>query len=273
MAKIIAIVNQKGGVGKTTSCVNLAASLVTFGKRVLLVDADPQGNATMGCGANKNTTTVTTNEVLLEEASIQSALIKIDPAQFDLLPANGNLTSAEVKLLNLPRREFRLRNALSQIREQYDYILIDCPPSLSTLTINALVAADRVLVPMQCEYYSLEGLSGLLETIQSIQKTVNPQLTIEGILRTMYDGRNRLALEVSAQLIEYFPDKVYRTVVPRNIRLAEAPSFGLPALLYDKKSQGAAAYIALAGEMIRRWEQGVITSANVDDEELMEATE
>lgn len=264
----MAIVNQKGGVGKTTTCVNLAASLVNFGKRVLLVDADPQGNATMGCGINKNTVHFSSNEVLLEEASIKTAIVKTNPAQIDVLPANGHLTSAEVKLLNLPRRELRLRNALAEIKENYDYILIDCPPSLNMLTINALVAADHVLVPMQCEYYSLEGLSGLMETIKSIQKTANPKLEIEGILRTMYDGRNRLTLEVSAQLIEYFPDKVYRTVVPRNIRLAEAPSFGLPALLYDKKSQGAVAYIALAGEMLRRFEEGVVTKAEV--EELME---
>ena len=268
MTQTIAIANQKGGVGKTTSCVDLAASLATFGKRVLLVDSDPQGNATMGCGIDKNAVDLTLNEILLQDIDPTRAIVRADLPRFDVIPGNSHLTQAEVQLLNLPQRELRLRHALAKIQASYDYILIDCPPSLNMLTIDALVAAQSVLVPMQCEYYSLEGLSDLLETLESIKKTANPTLHIEGILRTMYDGRNRLTLEVSEQLIQYFPNQVYRTVIPRNIRLAEAPSFGLPALLYDKKSQGAAAYIALAGEMIRRIEEGVVAQPDLEEFEL-----
>ena len=260
LARVIAIANQKGGVGKTTTSVNLAASLANSKRRVLLVDMDPQGNATMGCGIDKDALTQSVNEVLLNEHSIASVKKRVDLAHFDLLPANGHLTTAEVKLLDFSGREHRLKRALEQLDEDYDYILVDCPPALNMLTINALVAADGVLVPMQCEYYSLEGLTGLLETITQIQVSVNERLELMGILRTMYDGRNRLTLEVSEQLMTHFSHQVFNTVIPRNVRLAEAPSFGLPVLLYDKKSQGASAYLALAGEFIRRCEQTVATA-------------
>ena len=253
MNRVIAIANQKGGVGKTTTAVNLAASLAATKRRVLLVDLDPQGNATMGCGVDKSQLTQGSCEVLLGEVGIRSALVPIEPAGFTLLPTNQDLTVAEVRLLTmLAGREMKLRSALKEIREEFDVILIDCPPALNLLTVNALVAADSVLIPMQCEYYALEGLSGLLATVEQIRAAVNPELVIEGLLRTMYDPRNNLSNEVGAQLIMHFPDKVFRTVIPRNVRLAEAPSFGKPVLLHDKESRGALAYLALAGEMIRR---------------------
>jgi chromosome partitioning protein len=256
MKRVIAIANQKGGVGKTTTAVNLAASLAATKRRVLLLDLDPQGNATMGCGVNKSQLTRGALEVLLGETAIESALIKIDPADFTLLPANQDLTAAEVRLLMLPAgRETKLRTALASVRERFDVIVIDSPPSLNLLTVNALVAADSVLIPMQCEYYALEGLSALLSTIEQIKDAANRELAIEGILRTMFDPRNNLATEVSAQLLIHFGDKVFRTIIPRNIRLAEAPSFGVPALFHDKDSRGALAYLALAGEMIRREEE------------------
>jgi len=252
MAKILAITNQKGGVGKTTTSVNLSASLVATRRRVLLVDLDPQGNATMGSGINKHALDRSVCDVLLGEARVEDVVVTAEQAGYDLLPANADLTVAEVTLMSQVQSEKRLQKALEPLRNQYDYILIDCPPSLNMLTVNALVAANGVIIPMQCEYYALEGLSALLDTIEQIRSTLNFDLGVEGLLRTMFDPRNNLANDVSAQLVEHFGNKVYRTVVPRNIRLAEAPSHGLPALVYDKRSQGAMAYLALAGEMLRR---------------------
>ena len=256
MKRVIAVANQKGGVGKTTTAVNLAASLAATRRRVLLMDLDPQGNATMGSGIDKSQLARGTLEVLLGEAELASALCTVEHGGYALLPANQDLTSAEVRLLTQTvGRETRLRRALEPVRAAYDVILVDCPPALNMLTVNALVAADSVLIPMQCEYYALEGLSALLATIEQIRVAVNPPLEIEGILRTMFDPRNNLANEVSAQLLMHFGDKVFRTVIPRNIRLAEAPSFGRPVLFHDKESRGALAYLALAGEMIRREEE------------------
>ncbi len=252
MARVIAVTNQKGGVGKTTTCVNLAASLAATRRRVLLVDMDPQGNATMGSGVDKNGVQLSGYDLLTKRATAPEVIVAVENGGFDLVPANGDLTAAEVELMNEIGREHRLRLCLNLVRDNYDYILIDCPPSLNLLTVNALSAADSVLIPMQCEYYALEGLAALMNTIQQIQETVNPSLQIEGILRTMYDPRNSLTLDVSAQLTEYFGDKVYKAVIPRNVRLAEAPSYGLPALKYDRTSKGAVAYLALAGEMVRR---------------------
>jgi chromosome partitioning protein len=256
MKRVIAIANQKGGVGKTTTAVNLAASLAATKRRVLLLDLDPQGNATMGSGIDKSQLERSSVDVLLEEIDLTSALVTVEPGGFQLLPANQDLTAAEVRLLQTPEgRESRLRNALAPVRESFDVILIDCPPALNMLTVNSLVAADSVLIPMQCEYYALEGLSALLGTVEQIRAAVNPGLEIEGILRTMFDPRNNLANEVSAQLITHFGEKVFRTIIPRNIRLAEAPSFGKPVLFHDKESRGALSYLALAGEMIRREEE------------------
>ncbi len=253
MGKVLAIANQKGGVGKTTTSINLAASLAKTRRRVMLIDIDPQGNATMGSGVNKEAQDVTTYEVLLGIQPIESALQRVE-GEYDLVPANSHLSGAEVELIELEQRERRLRNALDGVRDRYDYILIDCPPALNLLTINALVAAHSVMIPMQCEYYALEGLTALLNTIRKIRETLNPQLQIEGLLRTMYDPRNNLDNEVSAQLKQHFGDKLYRTIIPRNIRLAEAPSHGKPVIAYDMQSKGAQAYLALAGEILRREE-------------------
>src|SRR3990167_1956113 len=254
MGKVVAITNQKGGVGKTTTSINLAASLAKTRRRVMLIDIDPQGNATMGSGVNKQANRVTTYEVLIGLEPIEGARVSVEGG-YDLVPANSQLSGAEVELVELERRERRLRGALENVRAQYDYILIDCPPALNLLTVNALVAAQSVMIPMQCEYYALEGLTALLNTIRNIRETLNPQLEIEGLLRTMYDPRNNLDNEVSAQLKQHFGDKLYRTIIPRNIRLAEAPSHGKPVIAYDMQSKGAQAYLALAGEMLRR-EQG-----------------
>ena len=252
MTKIYAIANQKGGVGKTTTCVNLAASLVATKKRVLLVDLDPQGNATMGSGVNKNEIEENIYDVLTERASIKDCIVVSESGKYHVLPANGDLTAAEVEMLALDNKERRLQYALDQVRDQYDYILIDCPPSLNMLTLNGLTACDGVIIAMQCEYYALEGLSALVGTINQIQKVLNPNLKIEGLLRTMYDPRNSLTNDVSAQLTQHFGDRLYRTCIPRNVRLAEAPSFGMPVLAFDRQSKGAIAYLALAGEILRR---------------------
>ncbi len=250
MTDTLAITNQKGGVGKTTTCVNLAASLTRLGKRVLVVDMDPQGNATTGSGVDKHAEGSTACEVLLGQASVAEAARRVE-AGYDLVPANGDLTVAEVRLMEEERREYRLRDALAPVAG-YEHILVDCPPSLNLLTVNGLVAADGVVIPMQCEYYALEGLTALMRTIESIQRGPNPKLRISGLLRTMFDPRNRLSGDVSDQLTGHFGERVFRTVIPRNVRLAEAPSFGQPALLYDASSRGAVAYLALAGEMLRR---------------------
>jgi chromosome partitioning protein len=256
MKRVIAIANQKGGVGKTTTAVNLAASLAATRRRVLLIDIDPQGNATMGSGVDKSQIARGTCDVLLGEVDIAEAVLSIAEAGYTLLPANEDLVAAEVRLLTLPiARETKLRHALETRRNDFDVVLIDCPPALNMLTVNALVAAESVLIPMQCEYYALEGLTALLSTVEQIREAANPQLSVEGVLRTMFDPRNNLANEVSAQLITHFGDKVFRTVIPRNIRLAEAPSFGKPALFHDRESRGALAYLALVGEMIRREEE------------------
>ncbi len=252
MAKVLAIANQKGGVGKTTTCINLAASLVATKRRVLLIDLDPQGNATMGSGIDKHALEHSIYDVLIGACDVGTAMQFAEHGGYQLLPANRDLTAAEVALLEMQMKESRLRNALAPIRENYDYILIDCPPALSMLTVNALVAADGVIIPMQCEYFALEGLSDLMNSIQRIAQALNPSLKIEGLLRTMYDPRMSLTNDVSTQLKEHFGDQLYQTVIPRNIRLAEAPSFGMPALVYDKQSRGALAYLALAGEMSRR---------------------
>ena len=248
MTRIIAIANQKGGVGKTTTSVNLAASLALSGGRVLLVDLDAQGNATMGCGIDKNEVDASVYEWLVEDKPL-SQIVQHCTGGFDVLPANLDLTAAEVELMQMPDREYVMRRRLHDQCGPYEYVIIDCPPSLSILTVNALIAAHGVLIPMQCEYYALEGLSALLETVDGVRASANPGLQIEGILRTMYDPRNSLTRDVSRQLIQYFGEQVFRTVVPRNIRLAEAPSHGLPAILYDRTSRGAVAYMALAGEL------------------------
>lgn len=257
-ARIIAVANQKGGVGKTTTCVNLAAAFAGMNYPVALLDLDPQGNATIGCGIDPRKLMVSACEVLLGERSLQDTFLQPEGLKFDLLPSNGDLTAAEVILLQRDEREFALKRALEPVLVQYAWIFIDCPPSLSILTLNALTAADSVLIPMQCEYYALEGLTSLLNTIEQIRSSVNPNLEIEGLLRTMYDGRNNLATAVSDQLIENFGDRVYRTLIPRNIRVAEAPSYGLPVLLYDPRSKGAVAHLTLAGEMLRRYEKKAI---------------
>ena len=252
MTRILAITNQKGGVGKTTTGVNLAASLGATRQRVLLVDLDPQGNATMGSGVDKRDLGATVYHLLLGTRTIDAVKVRAASAEYDLIPANRELAGAEVELVDLENRETRLKDALSVVEADYDFILIDCPPALNLLTVNGLTAAHAVMIPMQCEYYALEGLSDLVATIKKVRAHLNPRLEIEGLLRTMYDPRNTLAQQVSEQLLAHFGNKVYRTVIPRNIRLAEAPSHGMAALSFDQGSKGAQAYLALAGEMLNR---------------------
>ena len=252
MPRILAITNQKGGVGKTTTGVNLAASLAAAQRRVLLVDLDPQGNATMGSGVDKRNLTATVYQVLLGTHRVADVRLRSESGGYDLVPANRDLAGAEVELVGMEHRETLLKEALAAVASEYDFILIDCPPALNLLTVNGLTAAQAVLIPMQCEYYALEGLSDLVQTIKKVRAHLNPALEIEGLLRTMYDPRNTLAQQVSDQLVEHFGDKVYRTVIPRNVRLAEAPSHGVPALKFDQASKGAQAYLALAGEMLNR---------------------
>jgi chromosome partitioning protein len=250
MPRVLAVVNQKGGVGKTTTAVNLAAALAQAGKRVLLVDLDPQGNATMGSGVDKRTVARTVYHALLGLGDLTTIRTRAERGGYDLVPANRDLAGAEVELVDLPARETRLRVALERVASDYDFILIDCPPSLSLLTLNGLAAAERVLIPMQCEYYALEGLSDLVGTIKRVRANLNPTLEIGGLVRTMFDPRNTLSQQVSRELETHFGNKVYRTVVPRNVRLAEAPSYGVPAVLWDASSKGAQAYVALAGEVL-----------------------
>jgi chromosome partitioning protein len=257
--RIIAIANQKGGVGKTTTAVNLAAALAQSQRRVLLVDIDPQGNATMGSGVEKRQLERSITEVLLGECTAAEAIVRTAEG-FDLLPGNIDLTAAEIQLMDLPQREARLKQALATLPGRYDYVLVDCPPSLSLLTLNALAAADGVLVPMQCEYYALEGLSALIDTIEALRQKLNPRLQIFGVVRTMFDVRNNLANAVSGELTKHFGDIVFRSIIPRNVRLAEAPSHGQSIVGYDKGSRGGIAYLGLAGEIIRR-EQAAANAA------------
>ncbi len=266
MTRIIAVANQKGGVGKTTTSVNLSASLGLSGCKVLLVDLDPQGNATMGSGVDKKSLEFSISDWLIDATSLTNIIHKCS-GRYELAPSNADLTAVEVALLSQDQRELRLRQKFAETNLSYDFVIIDCPPSLNILTLNALIAADSVLIPMQCEYYALEGLSALLDSVEGVRRQANPGLAIEGLLRTMYDPRNGLTRDVSRQLIQYFGDQVFRTVIPRNVRLAEAPSHGLPAILYDRRSRGAVAYMALAGEIKRKHEEPPARDAANDSSE------
>ncbi len=257
VAKILAITNQKGGVGKTTTSVNLAASLVAAKRKVLLIDLDPQGNATMGSGVDKRTLQRTVYHALVNNQNLTDTRITSTSGKYDLIPANRDLAGAEIEMVGLPRREMRLRDSLEKVKNEYDFILLDCPPALNLLTLNGLCAANAVMIPMQCEYYALEGLSDLVNTIKRVRANLNPVLEIEGLLRTMFDPRSTLTRQVSEQLRDHFGPKVYRTVIPRNVRLAEAPSFGKPGLYHDKLSKGSQAYLALAGEILNRYSTNV----------------
>ncbi|PID45825.1 MAG: chromosome partitioning protein [Proteobacteria bacterium] len=252
MSRVIAVANQKGGVGKTTTSVNLAASLHAVKRSVLLIDMDPQGNATTGLGLDKHNPVTPLSDVLVGDGSIKNAIQQIPDTRMSAVSGGPDLTIAEVQLMGMDEREYRLETALRSVRNDYDYVIIDCPPSLNMLTVNALVAADAVLIPMQCEYYAMEGLSALIRTIDTIRAAANPDLHICGLLRTMYDPRSNLVRDVSRELLEVFKDKVYNTAIPRNVRLAEAPSYGVPVLMYDQKSRGALAYLALAAEILRK---------------------
>ncbi|MBV2181668.1 MAG: AAA family ATPase [Castellaniella sp.] len=251
-ARVFCIANQKGGVGKTTTAINLAASLAMHGQRVLLVDLDPQGNATMGSGIDKNGATINLYQVLIGEARVADARIHSDSGNYDVLPSNRELSGAEIDLVGMESRETRLKSALEQVAQEYDFILIDCPPTLSLLTLNGLAGAHGVIIPMQCEYFALEGLSDLVNTIKRVYRNLNPDLELIGLLRVMFDTRVTLQQQVSAQLESHFGDKVFKAIVPRNVRLAEAPSHGMPGVVYDKSSRGAKAYLHFGEELIRR---------------------
>ena len=273
MARIIAVANQKGGVGKTTTCVNLASALADMSYRTLLVDLDSQGNATVGCGVDGRSLEHSAFDVMTGALEVQDVVISLDELGFDLLPSNSDLTAAEVRLLEMEEREFRLKSALEAVAPRYGWVIIDCPPSLNMLTLNALTAANSVLIPIQCEYYALEGLAALLETIEQVRASVNPGLEVEGLLRTMFDIRNNLSSAVSDELTGNFGVLVYRTMVPRNVRVAEAPSYGLPILRYDPASRGALAYLGLAGEVLRRRrnrEAGRALTADITEEGTIE---